>query len=108
MCIRDRLREEVRRRRDYFIKLIGEVEGLELAKPQATFYAYPRLAIRGDWGDDSGFARMLLEEEGVAVVHGGGFYDYRRDRFRVVFLPTPEVMAEAIERISNFIERHAC
>jgi len=101
------LRGEVRKRRDHFLKLVGEVEGLELARPRATFYAYLRLTVRGAWGDDLGFARGLLEEEGVAVVHGGGFYDYRRDRFRVVFLPPPEVMEEAVERIARFIRRHA-
>jgi len=102
-----RLREEVRVRRDFFVKLVKEVPGLELAKPMGAFYAYPRLAVEGDWGDDYGFAKALLMEEGVAVVHGGGFYDYRRDRFRLVFLPPSEMMAEAVERMRSFIERHS-
>lgn len=103
----DWLRDEIRKRRGHFLKLIEEVEGLELTKPKATFYAYPRLTLEGDWGDDKGFARKLLEEEGVAVVHGGGFYDYRRDRFRIVFLPPLDIMSEAVERISKFIRAHA-
>jgi alanine-synthesizing transaminase len=101
------VKEEMRKRRDLFAKLVGEVEGLELAKPQATFYAYPRLTAKGDWSDDLGFAKGLLEEEGVAVVHGRGFYDYSGDRFRVVFLPPPDVLEEAVERIGRYISRHA-
>lgn len=101
------VKEEMRRRRDLFAKLVGEVEGLALAKPQATFYAYPRLTVKGDWSDDFGFAKGLLEEEGVAVVHGRGFYDYSGDRFRAVFLPPPDVLEEAVERIARYISKHA-
>lgn len=103
----EKLREEVKRRRDYFAKLVEQVDGLSLTRPAAAFYAYPRLTVNGDWGDDYGFARGLLLEEGVAVVHGGGFYDYRSDRFRAVFLPPPDVVAEAVEGIARFIKRHA-
>lgn len=101
------VKEEMRRRRDLFAKLVGEVEGLALAKPQATFYAYPRLTVKGDWSDDFGFAKGLLEEEGVAVVHGRGFYDYGGDHFRAVFLPPPDVLEEAVERIARYISKHA-
>ena len=101
------VKEEMRRRRDLFAKLVGKVEGLELTKPQATFYAYPRLAAKGDWSDDLSFAKGLLEEEGVAVVHGRGFYDYSVNRFRAVFLPPPDVLEEAVERITRYISRHA-
>jgi len=101
------VKEEMRKRRNLFAKLVGEVEGLELAKPQATFYAYPRLAVKGDWSDDLSFAKGLLEEEGVAIVHGRGFYDYSCDRFRAVFLPPPDVLEEAVKRIGRYISRHA-
>ena len=101
------LKREFRRRRDLLISLLREVDGVELTAPRATFYAYPRLTVRGDWGDDLGFAKKLLIEEGVAVVHGAGFYDYRRDRFRLVFLPPPEVLSEAVDKIRVFIKRHA-
>lgn len=101
------LREEVRRRRDSFIELVRGVRGLELTRPRGAFYAYPRLTVRGSWSDDFGFAKRLLEEEGVAIVQGSGFYDYRSDRFRIVFLPPREVIEEAVGRIERFIERHA-
>jgi len=101
------LKREFKRRRDLLLDLMGEVEGAVLTAPRATFYAYPRLTVKGDWGDDLGFAKKLLMEEGVAVVHGTGFYDYRRDRFRLVFLPPPDVLGEAVEKIRAFIKRHA-
>lgn len=101
-----KLKEELRKRRDYFVKLIEHVDGLSFTQPAAAFYAYPRLTVNGDWGNDYGFVKGLLLEEGVAVVHGGGFYDYRCDRFRAVFLPPPDIMAEAVERIARFIKRH--
>lgn len=100
------LRREVRERRDFFIRLVGEVPGLKLTRPLGAFYAYPRLAVEGDWGSDYSFAKALLEEEGVVVVHGAGFYDYMSGRFRIVFLPPREVMEEAVERIARFIRRH--
>lgn len=100
------LREKLRERRDYFVKLMEHVDYLSLTQPAAAFYAYPELTVNGDWGNDYCFVKGLLLEEGVAVVHGGGFYDYRSDRFRVVFLPPPDMMAEAVERITRFIKRH--
>lgn len=101
------LRREFKRRRDFFVSLLEDFQGLALTPPKAAFYAYPRLTVKGDWGNDVGFAKMLLIEEGVAVVHGSGFYDYQDNRLRVVFLPPDNIIEEAVQRMRRFIARHA-
>ncbi|HDR53131.1 MAG TPA: aminotransferase class I/II-fold pyridoxal phosphate-dependent enzyme [archaeon] len=73
--------------------------GLEVPKPEGAFYIFP-----GIGGDDLEFALGLIEEEGVAVVHGSGFAD--PGHFRMVFLPPEEQIREAVERIGRFLERH--
>lgn len=73
--------------------------GLEVPKPEGAFYIFPEIA-----GDDEEFAFKLIEEEGVAVVHGSGFAD--PGHFRMVFLPPVDVLEGAIEKIGSFLERH--
>ena len=99
------LKAKLRARRDLLLKLVEAIEELELPRPKAAFYAYLTLKTRGDWRDDVDFTRKLLEEEFIAVVPGSGFYDYRKDRFRMVFLPPEEVLREAIERLNAFLRR---
>lgn len=97
----------LRARRSFLLKRVGESGYFEMPAPKAAFYAYLRVLGRGDWGGDREFAARLLEEEGVAVVPGSGFYDYEENRFRIVFLPPEEVLDRAIGRIESFVRRHS-
>ncbi len=56
--------------------------------------------------DDQQFACELLAEEKVLIVQGTGFNWKQHDHFRMVFLPNVDDLAEAIVRISHFLERY--
>jgi alanine-synthesizing transaminase len=91
---------KLKARRDLTYKRINEIEGLDLVKPRAAFYAFPRINFDVD---DKDFVVNLLKEEGVAVVHGSGFD--MPGHFRIVYLPPENVLNEAFDKIESFVGR---
>jgi len=94
-------KKKLRNRRDIVYKRINEIEGLSMKKPSAAFYAFPKIHIKMD---DKEFATRLLEEEGVAVVHGSGFD--MPEHFRIVYLAQEQLLNEALDKIESFVKRN--
>lgn len=93
--------KRLKSRRDIVFKRINETEGLSLAKPRAAFYAFPKINIKMD---DKTFVTRLLEEEGVAVVHGSGFD--MDGHFRIVYLPKEDILNDALDKIERFVKKN--
>ena len=93
--------KKLKKRRDIVYKRINEIDGLSLTKPTAAFYAFPKINFKID---DKEFVTKLLEEEGVAVVHGSGF-DMPR-HFRIVYLAQEKLLNEALDKIEKFVKRN--
>ena len=99
-----------RRRRDGVVAALGACSGVSCPLPDGAFYVYP--SIEGCIGtvsrggariaDDEGFAAALLEEEGVAVVHGAAFG--ASPAFRVSYAASDAALTEATARIRRFCE----
>jgi aspartate aminotransferase len=95
-------------RRDLVVAMLNQAKGLSCHKPEGAFYVYPSCAgvigktTRGGKviGDDEDFATALLEEEGVAVVHGAAFG--LSPFFRVSYATGLKVLEEACRRIQRF------
>ena len=102
--------EAFRRRRDLVVAGFGACPGVRCPVPDGAFYAYPSIegcigaTSRGGAriGDDAAFARALLEEEGVGVVHGAAFG--ASPAFRVSYAASDEALREALTRIRRFCE----
>ncbi|HYP63570.1 MAG TPA: pyridoxal phosphate-dependent aminotransferase, partial [Acidocella sp.] len=68
-------------RRDLVVEMLNQAEGITCHKPEGAFYVFP--AIHGCLGkttpkgakinNDEDFVNALLDEEGVAAVHGSAF-----------------------------------
>jgi alanine-synthesizing transaminase len=94
------------RQRDLAHELLTQIPGVSCVKPKAAMYLFPRLDPKlYPILDDQKFILNMLEEERVLVVQGSGFNWPHPDHIRVVFLPHEEVLAEAISRISRFLDR---
>ena len=99
---------KLRKRRDLSWKRLNEIPGLSSSKPAGTFYIFPRIDSIGKWKNDADFVTDLLNETGVLVVHGSGFDPvYGKDHFRVVFLPQETILAEAFDKIEEFMKKRA-
>jgi aspartate aminotransferase len=97
-----------RERRDILVDMLNDAPGITCRKPAATFYVFPSMA--GCLGkttpggaritDDLAFVTALLDEEGVAAVHGTVFMC--PNHFRMSYATDTEVLREACRRIQRF------
>jgi len=95
-------------RRDLVVSMLNQATGLKCPTPEGAFYVYP--SIEGCIGKttpggkvittDGEFATALLEDEGVAVVHGEAFG--LSPFFRVSYATSTEALTEACQRIQRF------
>ncbi len=91
--------EKLRKRRDLTYERLNAIDGISCVKPQAAFYAFPRIHLDID---DETFVKMLIEETGTVCVHGSGFGQRPgTQHFRVVFLPQEEILERAFDGIAK-------
>jgi aspartate aminotransferase len=95
-------------RRDLVVGMLNQAKGLKCPKPEGAFYVYPscegaigRVSAGGRRiGNDEDFVTALLEEEGVAVVHGAAFA--MSPFFRISYATDTRSLEEACRRIQRF------
>ncbi len=95
-------------RRDLVVSMLNQAKGLECATPEGAFYVYPSCAkLIGKatpsgkrLGNDEDVAVAMLEDEGVAVVHGAAFG--LSPYFRISYACSTEELEEACRRIQRF------
>jgi aspartate aminotransferase len=95
-------------RRDLVVSMLNQANGLKCPTPEGAFYVYPSCA--GTMGKtttsgktlatDEDFVTELLEQEGVAVVHGSAFG--LGPAFRISYATKTEDLEEACGRIQRF------
>ena len=95
------------KQRDLAHELLTAIPGVSVVKPKAALYMFPRLDPKlYPIDNDQQFAYELLAEEKVLIVQGTGFNWPRPDHFRLVFLPNPDDLTEAIGRITRFLDHY--
>jgi aspartate aminotransferase len=102
--------EAYRARRDLVVDALRAAPGITCHKPEGAFYVFP--GIHGCLGKtsaggtriatDEDFVTALLEEEGVAAVHGSAFM--YPGHFRVSYATDTESLREACARIHRFCD----
>jgi aspartate/methionine/tyrosine aminotransferase len=100
--------ETLKERRDYAWKRLNEIEGISCSKPEGAFYVFPKVeGVGSRWTTDGDFARRLVEETGVLIVHGSGFDEtYGAGHFRAVILPPVETLEEAFNYLEDFVSKN--
>lgn len=95
---------EYKKRRDWFIPALQEIEGLKVAMPEGAFYAFldVRDLLGGRFKTSAGFSEQLLEESHVVTTDGEGF---GADGFiRLSYATSMENLETAVEKIKEFIK----
>jgi aspartate aminotransferase len=100
--------ETYRRRRDMVVEMLNQAPGVTCHKPEGAFYVFP--AVHGCIGkvspagariaDDASFVTALLEEQGVAAVHGAAFM--YPGHIRISYATDDASLREACARIQRF------
>ncbi|MSP10015.1 MAG: pyridoxal phosphate-dependent aminotransferase [Pelagibacteraceae bacterium] len=95
-------------RRDFVVKELNAIDGIECLNPQGAFYVFPsckNLIGKKDSNgiqlkNDTDFVQSLLEHTGVAVVQGSAFG--LEGFFRISYATSMENLKIALKKISNF------
>ena len=93
------------KRRDLVVSKLNEIDGITCSKPDGAFYVYPN--CQGILGkitpngkkifSDEDFMTYLLEDQGVAGVHGSAFG--LSPYFRLSYATSDDILEEACKRI---------
>jgi len=88
-------------------EVLDTIPGLTYVKNNAAFYLFPKLdAKKFNITDDKKFAQDLLHETRILVVPGSGFDYPEQDHFRLVMLPQPDELRDAMGRMARFLETY--
>jgi aspartate aminotransferase len=100
--------EVYKARRDLVVEMLNKAPGVTCSTPEGAFYVFP--SIHGCIGKttpkgvrietDEDFVIALLEETGVAAVHGSAFI--YPGHFRISYATSTEALQEACTRIQKF------
>ncbi len=93
------------KRRDLVVSKLNEIEGITCSKPDGAFYVYPNCqGILGKMtsngkkiSSDEDFMTYLLEDQGVAGVHGSAFG--LSPYFRLSYATSDNILEDACNRI---------
>ena len=95
-------------RRNFMMKKLEEIDEVSFIKPQGAFYIMVNItyfigkSINGVKINNSiEFAKMLLEEEKVAVIPGAAFG--LENFIRLSYATSMEVIEEGLDRIKSFL-----
>ena len=101
----DEYLSDLKDRNEHCVELIEGIDGLSVEKPQGAFYMFVKLTEEHWKGRDKEFVLSLLDKKHVLAVHGSGFSNqYGKDHFRIVFLPSKEILTDAFQRIDDFLK----
>jgi len=96
---------EMKKHRDLVVKRLNEMPGLSCSNPKGAFYAFPKIE-HNKFSNDKEFVTKLLESKGVLTVHGSGFGEqYGSGHFRLVYLPSLEILDSAMNKIEEFVSQ---
>jgi alanine-synthesizing transaminase len=100
------VRGKLRARRDLTVNACRATPHMSCVAPRGAFYAFPKIDIPES---DELFAKKLLMEKHVLIVHGTGFGQApATQHVRIVFLPDEATLTRAYEGMRAFItERYA-
>lgn len=102
--------KEFENRRNFMVDKLSKIDGVSIIKPSGAFYimvnisSYLNTSFKGEEIKNSiDFARVLLEEEKVAVIPGSGFG--LDDYIRLSYATSMKIIEVGIDRIERFLSR---
>ena len=83
---------------------LTSIPGVTCVRPDGALYLFPRLDPEvHEIHDDARLVYDLLVSEHILLVQGTGFNWPTPDHLRIVTLPEARVLADAVERLGNFL-----
>ena len=102
--------KEFENRRNFMVDKLSKIDGVSIIKPSGAFYimvnisSYLNTSFKGEEIKNSiDFARVLLDEEKVAVIPGSGFG--LDDYIRLSYATSMNIIEVGIDRIETFLSK---
>ncbi len=102
--------QEFQKRRDFVLKTLNSIDGVDCFKPAGTFYCFPDFtgvlgaSFKGKKIEDSlDLGDFLLDEAKVALVPGAAFG--AKPNMRFSYATSMEILEEGLSRIKNAFEK---
>ena len=93
--------------REVTFRELAKIDGLTCVKNHAAFYAFPKVDVKKfNITSDKQFAFDLLHEKHIFMVPGSGFDIPTPDHFRIVMLPEPHEMEQAMKDLGDFLSHY--
>ena len=87
------------------LEVLDQIVGVSYVKNVAAFYLFPKLDVKKfNIRSDKQFAADLLDGTNILVVPGSGFDWPEPDHLRLVMLPQPDKLREAMIRFGKFLD----
>jgi aspartate/methionine/tyrosine aminotransferase len=99
----DKMREEFRRRRDFFVAGLNRIRGFSCRVPKGAFYVFPNITGTG-WASKK-LADALLEEAGVACLAGTAFGAYGEGYLRLSVANSIGNLEKALGQIDEWTKK---
>jgi aspartate aminotransferase len=97
----DNMVAEFRQRRDAFCAALNRIPKLHCSPPRGAFYAFANVKDAAD--DSAQLAERLLQEAGVACLHGGSFGEGGNGYIRFSYANSLENLLQAADRIQRLL-----
>jgi aspartate aminotransferase len=94
---------EFRRRRDFIVKRLNEIEGLSCRMPKGAFYVFPNIKKTGMTSKQ--FEQHLLNESFVACLAGTSFGAFGEGYVRFSYANSLENLRKAMDRVEKFVTK---
>lgn len=86
---------------------LNSIPGISCTKPMGALYCFPKIDIKKfNIHNDERMVLDLLEQQKILIVHGTAFNWAQPDHFRVVFLPRPEDLTLALDKMGQFFSSY--
>ncbi len=93
--------------RNIAYEALNSIPGISCTKPMGALYCFPKVDIKKfNIRNDERMVLDLLEQQKILIVHGTAFNWAQPDHFRVVFLPRPEDLTLALDKMGQFFSTY--
>lgn len=99
----ERMAAEFRRRRDFAVAWLNEIEGVSCDNPPGAVYTFPDMRATGR--DERQLVERLLTDAHVAVLPGTSFGEAGKGHLRISLATSMTDIELGIERIERFLAR---
>lgn len=93
--------------RNIAYEALNSIPGISCTKPMGALYCFPKIDTKKfNIHNDERMVLDLLEQQKILIVHGTAFNWSQPDHFRVVFLPRPEDLTLALDKMGQFFSSY--